>query len=603
VIPPPFLNPLSHQVWAEKYRGPDDTSLEATWARVAAAVASVEGRQAPYWRKRYLDLLADFRFLPGGRILAGAGVSRRVTLFNCFVGRRLKDGLAPIFDALKEAALTMQQGGGVGFDFSPLRPAGTPERSNGALASGPVAFLKLWDAMCATLLTTGNRRGAMMGTLRCDHPDIEAFIEAKSTPGALPCFNLSVQITDAFMEAVAGDAEWSLCFPLEALPGHVGPVFHCAWGSARRPVACGETGRVRARVLWERMLRAAYDHGEPGVLFVDTIDRWNNLAYRERITTTNPCGEVPLPPHGACDLGSLNLTAFMITPFEPAARLDHAALEEAARIAVRFLDAVIDLSRFPLPAQRRQARGSRRIGLGVTGLADALILRGLRYDRPEGVERAASWMRALRDAAYAASVELAREKGPFPWLERTAHLERPFVQNLPERLRRAIARHGIRNSHLLAVAPTGTISLLANNLSSGIEPLFALRQKRRVRRADGGWETFELDAWSFHQWRVRHPRRPPPETFITVDHLTPEDHLRMQAALQPYVDNAISKTVNVPADYPFEAFRTLYERAWRLGLKGCTTFRPNPITGTVLEPVVEHGCCPPQNRPKSGDGL
>ena len=588
-----FLNPLSRHIWAQKYRYAEERDIGESWRRVAAAVAGVEGAAASHWRKRFEALLQEFRFLPGGRILAGAGTEHRVTLFNCFVMGPVEDSMDGIFQALKEGALTMQQGGGVGYDFSALRPRGTPARESGTTASGPVSFMRIWDTMCTTLLSTGTRRGAMMATLRCDHPDIEEFIAAKSEPGALACFNLSVLVRDRFMQAVEADEPWPLLFPLSAFDeGEEGEIVHRRWSHTAEPVPCRVVKRVGARDLWRKLVRAAWDHAEPGVLFIDRINHWNNLGYRERISATNPCGEIPLPPYGACDLGSLNLTAFVRQPFTDRAALDLSALEEAAREAVRFMDDVIDLSRFPLEAQRHQARGSRRIGLGITGLADALVMLGLRYDSEAGVAQAEAAMAAISHAAYSASIELAREKGAFPWFDRNAYLERPFVRSLPAEIRREIARHGIRNSHLNAIAPTGTISLLANNLSSGIEPIFSLRQKRQVTGPDGSRTPFELEDFAWHLWRKNHAGETPPDAFVTTERLQPEDHLRMQAALQRHVDNAISKTINIPADYPFDDFLAIYARAWELGLKGCTTFRPNPVTGAVLErSATAAPCC------------
>ena len=594
----PFLSEVSRHIWDTKYRYRDgkahDRSIADTWQRVARALASVENAPA-VWEPRFRALLDDFRFLPGGRILAGAGTAHEVTLFNCFVMGIIEDSLDGIFDALKEGALTMQQGGGVGYDFSTLRPRGSRAHRVGTIASGPVSFMRIWDAMCATLLSTGARRGAMMATLRCDHPDIEEFITAKQQPGELRHFNLSVQITDAFMQAVEEDADWPLVFPRDALadddPGE--GLVHRTWTGHRDPVPCRVLRTVRARALWDRIMRATYDYAEPGVLFIDRINRLNNLAWRERITATNPCGEVPLPPYGACDLGSVNLTRFVRDPFTARATLDEAAIDATVRDAVRFMDNVIDVSRFPLPRQAETERGCRRIGLGMTGLADTLIMLGLRYDSDEAAERAAAIMARICHTAYRTAIALAKEKGAFPVFEREPYLDSPFVQALPDDIRDGIARHGIRNSHLTAIAPTGTISLLANNVSSGLEPVFAFEHRRRILAADGQYRAYALEDYAWRLWRQRHGEAERPPTFVDVNALRPADHLRMQAAIQPYVDNAISKTINVPADYPFEAFRDIYRQAWRLGLKGCTTYRPNPVTGAVLEApeTADRHCC------------
>ncbi|MDQ7039675.1 MAG: adenosylcobalamin-dependent ribonucleoside-diphosphate reductase [Rhodothermus sp.] len=592
---PHFQEPVSWHVWDAKYRYREgavvrDQTIEDTWRRVAQALAAVEPEpERARWAERFYQVLYGFKFLPGGRILAGAGTRHRVTLFNCFVMGVIKDSLDGIFDSLKEGALTMQQGGGVGYDFSTLRPAGTRARTTGTIASGPVSFMHIWDAMCATLLSTGARRGAMMATLRCDHPDVETFVTVKQRPGMLTHFNLSVQVFDAFMEAVRRDADWPLVFPAVALaeegPGDR-PIVYRRWTGTDRPVPCRVLRVVKARALWEQILRATYDYAEPGVLFIDTINRMNNLAYREQITATNPCGEQPLPPYGACDLGSINLTRFVRAPFTPEADLDWEGIQETVAVAVRLLDNVIDVSGFPLPAQAEQARGTRRIGLGITGLADALIMLGLHYASDEARQLAARIMQTICYTAYRASIALAREKGPFPFFDRERYLESPFIQALPEDIRQGIATYGIRNSHLLSIAPTGTISLLANNVSSGIEPVFAYRYTRYILGFDGERQAYTLTDYALRLWQRLHgDREMLPEAFVDAQHLDPYDHLKMQAALQPYVDGAISKTVNVPAETPFEVFRQLYDWAYEHGLKGCTTYRPSPVRGAVLEAI------------------
>ena len=593
-----FSVALSREIWETKYRQPEEADIRATWRRVAGALAAVEPADNRAWSERFYGLLDGFAFLPGGRILAGAGTRRRVTLFNCFVMGAVEDSLDGIFDALKEGALTMQQGGGVGYDFSTLRPSGTPAQAVGGIASGPVSFMRIWDAMCGTLLSTGARRGAMMATLRCDHPDIETFIDAKREPHALRNFNLSVLVTDAFLEAVHADADWPLVFPFSPDSGDAASgrtVVLRPWSGRPYAVPCTVVRTVRARALWERLMRATYDYAEPGVLFIDRINHENNLWYREVISATNPCGEIPLPPYGACDLGSLNLTRFVREPFTERAHLDLVALGAAVPLAVRMLDNVIDASRFPLAQQTAQARGTRRIGLGITGLADALILLNLRYDAEAAYRLAGEIMATVRHGAYRASIELAREKGVFPFFDADAYLRGEYVKRLPDDIRQGIAQHGIRNSHLLAIAPTGTISLLANNVSSGLEPVFEFEHVRRVRQPDGSMREYRLASQALAQWRALHGATPLPETFVAARELAPAAHLRMQAAVQPYVDNSISKTINVPADFPFEDFQGVYQQAYALGLKGCTTFRPNPVTGAVLSETREAAagaqCC------------
>ncbi|MEK7815887.1 MAG: adenosylcobalamin-dependent ribonucleoside-diphosphate reductase [Pseudomonadota bacterium] len=585
----PFRADIARHIWNTKYRWRDgdvirDRTLEDTWRRIARALAAVEPNDPAGWEQRFYDILQDFKFLPGGRIQAGAGTGRRVTLFNCFVMGTIEDSLDSIFDSLKQGALTMQQGGGVGYDFSTLRPTGLPAKSVGSIASGPVSFMRIWDAMCATLLSTGARRGAMMATLRCDHPDIEEFIDAKRSPGALRHFNLSVLVSDDFMLAVRQNQDWALVFPAEDIAGN-GEIVERGWSGRQGPVPCRVIRRVRARALWERILRATYDYAEPGVLFIDRINRLNNLWYREHISATNPCGEIPLPPYGACDLGSLNLTAFVREPFTGKARLDFDDLRAAAAVAVRLMDNVIDASQFPLAPQAEQARASRRIGLGLTGLADTLILLGLHYAEEPARRLAAEAMCAICYAAYAASTGLAKAKGPFPFFERDKYLSGEFARQLPAEIQEGIARHGIRNSHLTAIAPTGTISLLANNISSGLEPVYDFCFSRRLLELDGSYAEYELRDDAFRRWRLLNPEGPLPSTFVNTHQLPPASHLAMQAALQPYVDNSISKTINVPQDFPFADFKDIYDRAYDLGLKGCTTFRPNPVTGAVLSAV------------------
>jgi len=581
---------ISHHVWQTKYRLVDrvasEDAIADSWRRVARALAAVESRRAAVWEERFFGLLQNFKFLPGGRILAGAGTRRGVTLFNCFVMGPIDDSIAGIFRALQEGAVTMQQGGGIGVDFSTLRPRGTQAKAAGGIASGPVSFMQLWDAMCGTILSTGARRGAMMATLRCDHPDIEEFVTAKQQAGRLRRFNLSVQVTDTFMAAVRSDADWPLVFPAAAVGG-TGATVVRDWPGVDAPTPCRVVRRIGARQLWDSILRATYQYAEPGVLFIDRINQLNNTHYRERISATNPCGEIPLPPYGACDLGSLNLTRFVRAPFKREALIDHQALAEAVRIAVRLLDNVIDASHFPLPQQAEQARGSRRIGLGITGLADALLMLGLRYGSEPSLTLAADTMRLICHTAYRSSVELAQEKGSFPFFIRDKHLQGPFIRSLPGEIRQAIAAHGIRNSHLLAIAPTGTVSLLAGNVSSGVEPIFAASYNRKILDEDGNPQQFALTDYALALWRAATGKATgAPDEFVTTTELAAEAHLDMQAAMQPFVDNAISKTINVPERCSFEDFKRIYDLAYDRGLKGCTTFRPNPVTGMVLSQAV-----------------
>jgi ribonucleoside-diphosphate reductase alpha chain len=568
-----FSAPISREIWDLKYRlkGSDgraiDSSLDDTFWRTARAAASAEkgGKKVrERWAKRFHDAIADLGFLPAGRILAGAGTGRSVTLFNCFVLGKIEDDLSAIFEGVKDAALTMQQGGGIGHDFSTLRPKGASVASIGADASGPVSFMEVWDAMCRTIMSAGSRRGAMMATLRCDHPDIEAFIDAKSEPGRLRNFNLSVLVTDDFLAAVRADKPWELKFG--------GKIYRT----------------LPARALWERIMRATYDFAEPGVVFIDRVNARNNLNYCEEIHATNPCGEQPLPPYGACLLGSINLARLIDHPFTSGATLDRAKLEERVKVAVRFLDNIIDVSNYPLEEQRQEALSKRRIGLGVTGLADALIFAGLRYGTPEAAKLAGSWMAIIQNAAYAASAELAAEKGAFPLYDAKRFLTSPNVAALDEPVRAAIRASGVRNGCLTSIAPTGTISLLAGNVSSGVEPVFDYRYSRRLLGRDGTMHEQTVEDYAHAEFRRQFGIAAPlPDTFVRAGDLSPAEHLAMQAALQPWVDSAISKTINCPEDIAFEAFKDVYLEAHALGLKGCTTYRPNPVTGAVLvaEPV------------------
>jgi ribonucleoside-diphosphate reductase alpha chain len=576
-----FSAPISAQIWDMKYRlkaadgTPGDVTVTDTWQRIARALAAVESRPAD-WEPRFFAALQDFRFLPAGRIVAGAGTDRSVTLFNCFVMGTIPDSMAGIFQALKEAALTLQQGGGIGYDFSTIRPRGAPVAGVAADASGPLSFMDVWDAMCRTIMSAGSRRGAMMATLRCDHPDIEGFIAAKQDPARLRMFNLSVLVTDPFMAAVAADGDWDLVFG--------GRVYRT----------------LKARALWDTIMRATYDYAEPGVIFIDRINSANNLSYAEVIAATNPCGEQPLPPYGACLLGSVNLARLVRDPFTEAARIDTDELDELVRCAVRMMDNVVDASRFPLPQQEAEARAKRRIGLGVTGLADALILCGLTYGSDAAVARTGDWMRAIARAAYLASVDLAREKGAFPLFDAEKFLASGTMRAMDEDVRAAIRAHGIRNALLTSVAPTGTISLLAGNVSSGIEPVFATSYRRKVLQPDGSRTEEEVVDYALHLWRDLHGEAPLPAQFVTAQTLTPMDHVRMQAAAQAWVDSSISKTINVPEDIGFDDFKDVYLAAWEQGCKGCTTYRPNAVTGSVL--AVSETQAPPAAAPVEGGG-
>lgn len=565
-----FAAPIAEQIWDMKYRLKDadgtavDKTIEDTWHRIADALAVSEPDRAD----EFYAALEDFKFLPAGRITAGAGTARNVTLFNCFVMGTIPDSMAGIFDMLKEAALTMQQGGGIGYDFSTIRPKGAGVKGVAADASGPLSFMDVWDAMCRTIMSAGSRRGAMMATMRCDHPDIEDFITAKSDAARLRMFNMSVLVTDPFMEAVKTGGAWDLTFD-------------------------GTTYRtVEARDLWNKIMQATYDYAEPGVIFIDRINQMNNLAYCETIAATNPCGEQPLPPYGACLLGSINLARLVEKPFEDAATLDYDGLNELVTTAIRMMDNVVDASRFPLEAQAREAQAKRRIGLGVTGLADALLMLGLRYGSDEAAAQTETWMKAIARASYLASVELAKEKGPFPLFDAEAYLASGSLQHMDDDVREAIREHGIRNALLTSIAPTGTISLYAGNVSSGIEPVFAYAYTRKVLQKDGTRTEEEVVDYAVQMWRDKFGDTDLPDYFVNAQTLAPMDHVKMQAAAQKWVDSSISKTINCPEDISFEGFKDVYMEAWETGCKGCTTYRPNDVTGSVLSVSEEKAAAP-----------
>ncbi len=558
-----FAAPIAEQIWDMKYRfkaadgTPADASVEDTWRRIAGAVAAPEKDPAA-WEGKFYTALEDFKFLPAGRITAGAGTARAVTLFNCFVMGTIPDTMAGIFEGLKEAALTMQQGGGIGYDFSTLRPKGALVKGVAADASGPLSFMDVWDAMCRTIMSAGSRRGAMMATMRCDHPDVEQFITAKSDPARLRMFNMSVLVTDPFMAAVKADGPWDLTFG--------GMVYRT----------------VQARDLWDSIMRSTYDHAEPGVIFIDRINQANNLSYCETIAATNPCGEQPLPPYGACLLGSVNLARMVKDPFGKNAGLDKAALADLVAVAVRMMDNVVDVSQFPLPQQKAEALAKRRIGLGVTGLADALLMVGLRYGSEEAARQTGDWLHAIARAAYLASVDLAKEKGAFPLFDADKFLASGTMKHMDSDVRDSIRQNGIRNALLTSIAPTGTISLYAGNVSSGIEPVFAYAYTRKVLQKDGTRTEEEVVDYAVQMWRDLHGDKPLPDHFVNAQTLAPLDHVRMQAAAQTWVDSSISKTINCSVDIAFDDFKEVYMAAWDQGCKGCTTYRPNDVTGSVL---------------------
>jgi len=541
---------IGKEIWDKKYRyknedgSPIDQTVEDTWRRVAYAVAMPE-KDHRYWEDKFFSILKDYKFIPAGRILANAGTSRKkVTMFNCYVMNTIKDSMEGIFNSVTEAALTQKQGGGVGFNFSTIRPSGEFIRGVESAASGPLSFMQVFDATCRTVMSAGHRRGAQMGVLSISHPDIEQFIEAKRGNNALQMFNLSVAVPDSFMEAVKEDQNWDLKFDEKIYK------------------------TVRARDLFEKIMKSTYDHAEPGFILIDHINKMNNLWY----------------PYGACLLGSINLTKFVKAPFTDNAEIDYKSLMEVIPVAVRLLDNVVEISNFPLKKQAEEAASKRRMGLGITGLADLFAMMKVKYGTKESIELAEKLMGTIRDIAYDASIDIAVEKGEFPLLDRERYLEGEFIKSLPEKIRKRIKEFGIRNSHLISIAPTGTISLFAGNVSSGLEPVFALSFTRRFRTEnDDEYEERKVADYAYRLFsEIYSEGTEKPDYFITTDKISPKQHVDMQAHLQKYVDSSISKTINIPNDYPFDEFKDIYLYAYEQGAKGCTTFRPNEnITGIL----------------------
>ena len=576
---------ISEEVLLEKYGKGDEKTILDVNQRVARALAAAEApEQRKQWEAKFLQALQN-GFLPAGRIQSAAGTDLAATLINCFVQpvgdaiAHLEDGHPGIYTALTEAAETMRRGGGVGYDFSRIRPRGAWVGSTQSSASGPVSYMRVFDRSCETVESAGARRGAQMGVLRCDHPDIEEFIHAKDT-GDLKNFNISVGISDAFMAAVQQNSEFTLVHRAEP-----GAAQKAAGAYQEKGSGMWIYRKLQARDLWDQIMRSTYDHAEPGVLFLDHINRDNNLSYCETIASTNPCAEQPLPPYGCCCLGSIDLTRFINNPFEANAQFDQTAFAEVARVATRMLDNVLDVTVWPLPQQQEEARSKRRVGLGYTGLGDALVMLNLRYDTPEARDMARRISELMRDTAYDASVELARERGAFPLFNADLYLSgQTFASRLSPALKERVRAHGLRNSHLLSIAPTGTISLaFADNASNGIEPAFSWTYTRKKRMMDGSFKEYAVED---HAWRLyRHlfgEDTPLTSAFVTALEMSAQAHEAMVAAVAPFIDTAISKTVNVPADYPYAEFQHLYMEAWQSGLKGLATYRPNSILGSVL---------------------
>lgn len=589
------VQPISRDVLAEKYFKPGESSLEQLYGRVARALASVEKPELrAEWEQKFLTNL-HAGAIGAGRIMSAAGTDIQATLINCFVqpvGDAIQgvddEGYPGIYEALREAAETMRRGGGVGYDFSRIRPKGAFVKGTHSIASGPCSYMNVFDQSCSTVESAGSRRGAQMGVLRIDHPDVAEFITAKRTPGRWNNFNVSVGVSDAFMQAVANGTDWELVH--KAKPGQK----VLEGGGYQRADGLWVYRKLPARELWDTIMQSTYDFAEPGILFLDQIGRDNNLNYCEKIEATNPCGEQPLPPYGCCDLGPIILTNFVRNPFGAGgdAAFDFDAFEQVVATQVRALDNVLDVTFWPLEQQRNESAHKRRIGVGFTGLGNALTMLKLRYDREDGRAMATEIARRMRDAAYRASVELAKEKGAFPKFKADGYLaEGTFASRLPADIQADIRKHGIRNSHLLSIAPTGTVSLaFADNASNGIEPAFSWGYKRNKREADGSKSSYTVEDHAFRLYRslvdstVRSDDTGKlPDYFVNALEMSAQDHVAMMEAVQPFVDTSISKTVNIPEDYPYDSFKDLYRQAWQAGLKGLATYRPNSILGAVLE--------------------
>jgi len=546
---------INSEIWHKKYRFGDEKTPDDTALRVAKHVANGEKTLTA----AFYEAIVSLKFIPGGRILAYAGTGNpKATFSNCYVMGEIEDSMEGIMKSLGESALTMKAGGGIGMNFSTLRPYGDRVGGTNSIASGPVSFMEMWNAMSRTISGVGDRKGAMNAVLNADHPDIEAFIMAKKdntgeTP-VLEKFTLAAGISDDCMKAVEINGEWDLRYQ----------------GAKYKT--------VKARDLFRLIVENNWGKAEPGVMFVDTINSMNNLWYCEKINATNPCGELPMPPYGACNLGSINLTQFVADPFTEGAQIDREGLMRTVRTAVRFLDNVIDLNYYPIPEQREKSLQTRRIGLGVMGLGSMMAMMGVKYGSEESLKVVEQVFGNIRNTSYRESIRLAKEKGAFPMYDKEKYLMGKFIACLPDGLRKELEKHGIRNSHLLTIAPTGTTAQLAGNVSSGVEPLFSLEY---VRRNDGQEIIVRDYAWQKYLEVAKTDEAP--DFFVTAHDLSWREHIAVMAECQKYIDSAISKTINLPKEITIEEMMDIYTEAWKVGLKGCTVYREGSLDVEILK--------------------
>lgn len=620
-LPTESVQEITNWTWHEKYRhkklngATTENSIFDTHERVVKGVYALDLLNEEHATKALVAMMEQ-TWCPAGRIHAGAGTDSRVTLINCFVSPDIEDSMQTernsnskgIGEALIVAMLTQQMGGGIGMDFSTLRPDGAVVGRTNSVSTGPLPFMGMWDAMCTTIKSSGARRGAMMGVMLISHPDVRKFIVAKRTKGVFENFNVSVLVTDAFMRALDKGEDWDLKFHIPRADGKHVDVY----------TENGKTmyvyERLPARELWDEITRNTFEYAEPGIIFIDRVNERNNLWYCEEIHATNPCGEQPLPPNGDCNLGAINLARLVRSPFNKPT-FDFAELEKVARIGVRFLDNVIDVTQFPTEEQRLEALNKRRTGLGITGLGNALQQMQIRYGSKAAIEFTGLVMETIRNAAYRESIELAKERGPFPMFDQFNYSQAAFIRSLPKDIREDIHKYGIRNSVILTIAPTGTTSMYYGNVSSGIEPTFAWKYKRKAREADGSYREFqEVYDYGYLLYKniIGHvDGEPLPDYMVSALELTVDEHLVMQAVCQEFVDSSISKTINCPADMKFEDFQNVYTKAYEMGCKGCTTYRPSDVRGWVLstetetkkeEPVACLPCIVVEPRPEELEG-